>query len=439
MTLPSVFSGLSPLTDLNQRILAAQADVAAGETSTGDDGFIFDGETGEVGGRNEDPNEDDDKPDEFKSFSSQSKFEFERIVSWLYSVVDIPEGSTTLVDAFLEEWAVKWREEQGYSSTENIDAVPTLDQLRSDDRFINGAFWLPATSAGILPNLFISEKSVELEDGTSEPQQVIGIVDPLEGVQFVETKVAAQIDPYRSPLRKVFRDVVRFGPKDVAADVITAADQNPAAHDREGVSYPEFLDKYTQKRAQSEAGLEGSALPFITEEQLFDLVVDQPTGRRGSGGTTRRDLVFDRNHLVSQVEDLWHAWMMEPGDAPMGQINSIVDNYIREAKAFWSGKGGQLDFDTYVRDKLKATPRYKTVFKHKLPGTSEEQFLNDYLGRISQFGMGDKFNQEQGFAAVTSGAAPLEQVKRVSRTREVQNSGGFSQRLAQTLKGLGVS
>jgi predicted NUDIX family phosphoesterase len=131
--------------------------------------------------------------------------------------------------------------------------------------------------------------------------------------------------------------------------------------------------------------------------------------------------------------------MLEAGEAPMGTINGIVDEYIREAKAFWSGKGGQLDFDTYVRDKLKSQPRYKTVFKHKLPGTTEEAFLNEYLGRISQFGMGDQFNQEQGFAAVTSGAAPIEQVKRVSRTREVQNSGGFSQRLAQTIKGLGIT
>lgn len=432
----SSFVGLSSLDTLNRRLAAAGSVVFAAE-STAEEGDPFAPTEGEgTEGRQADPNEDTETVPEFRSFSSTNKFEFEKAVQWMNTYVELDPSNSTLIDAFLEQWALKWRDEQGYSTTDSVDTVPTLDDLLADDRFVNGAFWLPATASNQVPSVFLSERNKTLDDGTVEPEQVIGMVDPLEGVQFVTTQVAAQIDPYRSPLRKVFRAVVKGGPRDMAADVITAADENPAAHEREGVSFPEFLDKYTQQRAQQPGGLDETTLPFFSQEELFNLVVDQPAPSGGT--TTKRTLKFDRNHLVAQVEDLWHRWMMEPGTAPMGIINGIVDQYIRDAKSFWSGKGGQLDFDTFVKDKLRQQPRYKTVFKHKLPGTTEDQFLASFTQPITQFGQTDKFNQKQGFAAVTSGAGPADQLKRISRTRQVEISGGFSQRLAQTLKGLGV-
>jgi hypothetical protein len=453
----TVFSGLNDLTQVNQKLIAFYGQVDT-ENTPADTGLpVGDGSGETVGGeRTEDPNETSEaKPPEYRSFSSANKFEFERVITALGTVIEMPSGTSTLVDAFLEEWALKWREEKGYLPTENIEETPTAQELLGSEEFMAGAAWLPfRTVLDTMPVAWTSELLATSEEtGEEEVVPVIVVNDPLTGVNFIEETVIPQINlsvnqgskSLGAKIRSAISSVVRQGDRETSLRIQEQLAQNPTT--------PGYISEFAAMRTRLErlahvsdddtpvAVSKGGIIPHISEEEFTAKLntVTQSGGGGGGGGTTRRALEFDRNHLVSQVEDLWHSWMMEPGEAPMGTINGIVDEYIREAKAFWSGKGGQLDFNTYVRDKLKAQPRYKTVFKHKLPGTTEEAFLNEYLGRISQFGMGDQFNQEQGFAAVTSGAAPIEQAKRVSRTREVQNSGGFSQRLAQTIKGLGIT
>lgn len=458
MTLPTVFSGLSDLTKLNQSLIAAYAQVSGAETTTSEGTGLPVGDgsglTVDEAARGEDPNTDDGPAvPEFRSFASTDKFGFERIITALGTVIEMPSGTTTLVDAFVEEWALKWREEQGLGPTDAIDKVPKATDLLNNEEFMAGAAWLPfRVSLDTMPPAWTSELlATNEETGEEEVVPVIVVNDPLTGVNFIEETVIPQIDlsvnqPSSSlgaKVRSAISSVVRQGDRETSLRVQEQLAQNPTT--------PGYISTFAAMRTRLErlahvsdddtpvAVSKGGIIPHISEEEFTaKLTENQKPAGGGGGGTTRRALEFDRNHLVSQVEDLWHSWMLEPGEAPMGIINGIVDQYIREAKSFWSGKGGQLDFDTFVRGKLKSQPRYKTVFKHKLPGTTEEQFLNDYLGRISQFGQGDQFNQEQGFAAVTSGASPIDQTKRVSRTREVQNSGGFSQRLAQTLKGVGV-
>jgi len=449
----TLLSGMNDLTQVNQKLIAFYGQVDT-ENNPDDGGFIV-GEDGTVGGQPPDPNETTEtKPPEFRSWSSANKFEFERVITALGTVIEMPSGTSTLVDAFLEEWALKWREEKGYLPTENIEATPTAQELLASEEFMAGAAWLPfRTVLDTMPVAWTSELlATNEETAEEEVVPVIVVNDPLTGVNFIEETVIPQINlsvnqgskSLGARIRSAISSVVRQGDRETSLRIQKQLAQNPTT--------PGYISEFAAMRTRLErlahvsdddtpvAVSKGGIIPHISEEEFTAKLntVNQQGPGPGSG-TTRRSLKFDRNHLVAQVSDLWHRWMMEPGEAPMGQINGIIDEYIREAQAFWSGQGGQLDFDTYVKEKLRQTPRWKTVFKHKLPGTTEEQFLNEYLGRISQFGMGDEFNQKQGFAAVTSGAAPIEQVKRVSRTREVQNSGGFSQRLAQTIKGLGVT
>ena len=78
-----------------------------------------------------------------------------------------------------------------------------------------------------------------------------------------------------------------------------------------------------------------------------------------------------------------------------------------------------------------------TIFRNKPGGLTEEQFIGQFQQPISNLGLRAESALRQTETAVTSGGSVSEQVKRVTRTPEFQLQGGFSQRLAQTLQGLG--
>ena len=364
----------------------------------------------------------DDKKPEFKGWSRTDKLGFERAVEWIEANVDVT-GQSTLIDAFLNEWALKWREEQGLSPTEDVTAVPAFDDLLADDRFTRGAFWLPLTSTSKLPSIFSTSFTEVDEEGNETVITKIGIPDLLTGVEFIEAT-----DP-------VFDSPFGLQPGPVVTDpkIIENLVRSQVPDLETGAELPAG---FLAKRGLLPGTADTSVVPFISTDDIAALFGQPaPTGGRTGGGTPR-DVAFDRENLISQTNDLWRDWFLEGPNE--GSVAGIVDSYIREAKAFWTGQGGQLDFDNNIRGKLRSQSRYQVLYREKEEAMSEEQHMAQFRQPISQLGLRDDTFLKQTEAAVTSGGAPSEQLKRVTRTREFQNQGGFSSRLASTVAGLGA-
>jgi hypothetical protein len=438
--------GLASLTALNQRLIAQTVE---------DEESIAETEDALFGGYTPPEVTEEEQVEQRGRFSIANPLEFNRIKEWLESNIFAGQtGMSPLIGAFVNEWDVEYREMQGWSPEENIGDGATLERLLEDDRFINGALWLPLTGTNGVPPVF--ESVVEGEDGESLP--VVAVASPLTGVEFITeevlpTRPALMYEMARRGSEAAVAAVKRAMGSKYQADLAAEGDTRgrrtqggsprPGADLREGgvgkvtgINWANFV------RSMAPApGVADRPLPTITQDELVSALT-AATGSRssggGGGGGTRRDIAFDRNHLIAQVSDRWRDWMFDPNEPPLGWIGSQVDSYIREARAFWSGKGGQLDFETYINDKLRAHPRYKEIYRYKGANESEEQFKARFAQPIAQLGMSSEFTREQTEAALTSGAGPAEQLKRISRSAEVEGAGGFSRRLGETLAGLGI-
>ncbi len=174
---------------------------------------------------------------------------------------------------------------------------------------------------------------------------------------------------------------------------------------------------------------EGPELADLSE-LLRSLSPVRSSGRRGSG---RQAMAFDRAHLLEQAQDRWRGLMLETPDA----IEGIVDDYMSQANSFWMRKGGQLNFDTFLVNKMRETTRYKTLYGRKPQHQSEEEYMAQFRSAVGRFGLNPRAERREVEAGLQSGAGAAGFTERVSRVREVQNQAGFSQRLAQTVAGLG--
>lgn len=161
-------------------------------------------------------------------------------------------------------------------------------------------------------------------------------------------------------------------------------------------------------------------------------------GSRGGGGAGRAEMVFDRAKLAEEVTNRWRGLLLEePDDATR---NKIVNGYITDANGFWMNEAGQLDFDTYVVDKIRAQDRYSFLYEKKPEFQSEAEYMSGFRQTVGQFGMNDRATLREVEAGAHSGAGLQGFGERVSRTAEVRAStgGSYSQRFASTMAQSGL-
>ena len=442
---------LANLTTISRRLILQVADDAGDEADSATSRFNQTTTSAE-------PVEEEERPDEFKGFSSTNRTEFETLVNWITQNAfgGSASGRTTIIDSFLNDWAVRWRQEQGFGETDAITRTPTAEDLLNNGDFINAALWLPLTSEGAVPPVFESEMVSE----TGEPVLAVGTADVMNGVRFIE---ATDIEALKQNPQTLFEVVKRTGTdlirraqgggvgtgdetakaaaKGPSTTVLDPADRKFAGGAASIVNEPLDLPDYVRTAIlYSDPAAEGrepqAPLPSISQEELVNKLIQTVSGGGGGGGGVKRDFVVDREQLMAAAREKWGRWLREA--PPDERVGSIVDRYIQEAGAFWRQKGGQLDFNTFLESNLKKQPRYQMIFRNKPPSTTEEQFIGSFEQPIGQLGLRPELAFEQTNRALLSGGSPQGQFERVSRSREVQLQGGFSQRLARTLSGLGV-
>lgn len=450
-----VFSdgGLSSLTALNARLIAMDVQGAETDDST-DENDILDVGAERPPDPDADPTDSEPTPEVRGRFSVEDPLEFNRVKEWIEANIfgGQTTGFTPLINSFVNEWDVEWRRDKGLSPTEAITRGPTLEDLTEDQRFLNGAIWLPLTATGQVPPLF---ETTNVDDEGNETGPAIGVADPLTGVEFIEvTPDLAALKERPSTLFEVVKrtglDLIRRarGVSEEEFKAQATPEQTPEVNTQTGfvtgttaeLNLPGWAKTAILHSDPAAEGREPrEPLPQISQPELVDrLVATQKSGGGGGSGGTRREIQFDRDHLMRQVADLYNDWMFDPGEAPESVVGGVVDRYVREARALWSGKGVQKNFDTFVRDELRKLPRYQTIYEHKLPSQTEEDFKAQFANPIGQLGLRPETARRQTVAALTSGGSPQGQLQRVAGTREAQLRPGFSQRLAQTLRGVGV-
>jgi hypothetical protein len=455
-------SSLSSLTAFNRRLIAQTGSETVAEEATDVESSILETGTGDQGTGTGYPDPDAadaaaaEEEEVAGRFSSVDPFEFNRVKEFIEQSIfqGRSTGMTPLINAFINDWAQQWRRDAGIADTDK--RMPSYNDLLNNEDFLTGASYLPFREQldAALPPVFRTTQT----DEEGNEQEVIFINNPLTGPQFIESPFRPRAEPIREVIpetaeRRTLRmpdfrkspkpgSRVQATPSETGGAPIISDEIEATPSELRGVPLTRETGPVRTIATPSERrGVPVGPFvpPDVLENILSGITSGSGSGRGsgGGGGGGERDIVFDREHLIAQVAEKWQRWMLDPNQPPLDWIGNEVDNYVRDARAFWQ-TGGQLDFDTYMTNKLKKHPRYEHIYKWKGAAESEEQFLQKFVQPITQLGMTSEFTRSQAEGAVTSGAGPAEQLQRITRTPEVQASGGFSRRLAQTLAGIGV-
>lgn len=425
---------LSDLASLNARILSAQTFQTDEGTAVSQFNATTEGATPPA-----------DTTDEFRGFSTTSKLDFEQVVNWIIanSFGGSATGKTTAIDAFVNDWGIQWRTDLGLSPTDELDRTPTLNDLLNNEAFVSGALWLPLTSQTAVPPVFLTDTTSP--DGTPVP--AVGVSSVMEGIRFIE--YSPDPNQFRENLKQnpsALREIIRLGGTDAVTRSISGAPATPVVNASTGFVTGNTPQVVTPEVNPSTGFVTGVTsvipptidIPSIPQSSLIEALgnVVSGGGSIGGGGGGRRDLVVDENQLRAETSDLWSSWLREaPNDA---KVNTIVDDYVREASSFWRDKGGQLDFQTYVENKLKSEPRYQLLYRNKPPEMSELQYQSTFSNPISGLGLRPDLASTETTRSILSGGSPAGQAQRVAGTREATQGGlTLSQKFARTLSGLG--
>ena len=171
----------------------------------------------------------------------------------------------------------------------------------------------------------------------------------------------------------------------------------------------------------------------------FDL--SQPPGKPSSGsgrarGPTAQEIrnMFDVDQLTDAANTIWQGWLVEDAPEARKLAKAYVDEVVRT-------KGeNEIDFQTFITNKIKKTNRYGLIYQNKPDGLSEQQYLQPYVQSARQI-MGGGQGQETAVADVATGGAALGASgdafgQRLNRTAGVQNSSGFISGMEDRVRGV---
>ena len=361
-----------------------------------------------------------------------------------------PRGQTSVINDFINSW-VDTRLENGQYA-----AFPTADQLLTDPDFQNGAwatrfraagappafvytddsgdqFWV--TTVGKQPGIFPLQVTRDQMDTTGIRPGATG-VDPTrpdiggarldrEDVAAAATAEVGKRPDTQEPIMAVPEDTevpVRGGRQDVPGRPPQSAVQGITTNDVDA-------DRRLANRALAQAA---QGAPTFNSSELGNLL--SKGGGGGGGGGGRQPLAFDQEAMEEAARDQWRSWLFEDPDPDA--LGKMVRQYQSEAQSFWAAKGGRLDFNVFVRERLREQPRYSSVFKWRPPDMGEDEFLGQFR-QIEGFGLRADTSREETLRSVMSGGSGADQTVRVSRTREASNLAGAGRRFANTVMSLG--
>lgn len=157
-------------------------------------------------------------------------------------------------------------------------------------------------------------------------------------------------------------------------------------------------------------------------------------GRRGSGGArgpTAQDIRnrFDIEELTRSVDDLNRMLVFEPNDNAKKIARDYVEVVVR-------GKGEvKVDFESFVRDKIEGTSRFKSIYRNKPKALNPEQYMAPFYSQARTVAAGDEA-ADLAIAGAQFGASTSAFQSRLARTDSVTGSAPFVNNLQGRLEEL---
>jgi len=96
-------------------------------------------------------------------------------------------------------------------------------------------------------------------------------------------------------------------------------------------------------------------------------------GGRGAARTTAE--MFDIDQLTDKINESWRSFTLS--DAP--NARELARQYVAQV----AGNPSQaLDFNTWVKNRMRNTPEWNFVFRNKPAGVSEEDYIRFYASSV---------------------------------------------------------
>jgi len=183
-------------------------------------------------------------------------------------------------------------------------------------------------------------------------------------------------------------------------------------------------------------GVPTGFVPGLPVVSLGDLIGAPPTPP-GGGGRGRADRAFDKNELREAGNNMWRSLLLK---VDSDQVASAVDDYVRQANGFWKSEGGNLDFQTFMLERIRGTERHTSLYADKPSHMSEAQFMADATNVVNSFPslrQSDRTGEIE--TTLTSGGSLAGQAQRIGSTERVfrANPQTFTTKLANTVSRLG--
>lgn len=349
------------------------------------------------------------------------------------------QGMAGLINSFVKDWAWELAEKgtktnQDGTTRDVALKWPTPQEIVANAEFLQGAAWLPhaTTIAEIIPP---GTDKVFSDPETGQFWNVT--YDPNRGLVFEEPELEDLPGPPLGDLgRTATEEIMRTSEEERAARVSRVPPSVMASLDPEAQIAIGGTASFTGPGGRTNT-MTAPIVPPITV--ITDAIKPKTpsSGRRGTGRAAEPKIDWDRRKLTQMAEEAYRSWLLE--DSSDRYVKSIVDGYISEATGFWKQSGGKiLDYGAYVKEKLRETQRYKTIFKHKPEDIEEDEFIGSYASPIASMGLRPETGRRQIEQSVTSGGSVTGQVTRISRTREGADATGFGQRFARKVSELGA-
>ncbi len=170
---------------------------------------------------------------------------------------------------------------------------------------------------------------------------------------------------------------------------------------------------------------------FIGKNTPVDFSIKPPGGGRGSRGLTAKEIrdKFDITELTEAVNQMNRGLVLENHKSPKAVARAYVEAIVK------TGGKSKIDFQTYVRENIKKTGRYKSIYR-SMPEHMEPE---DYLGAYAQATQGVVSGDEAADIAIGGaqfGATAEDFGQRLKRTDAVTGSAPFITGLESRMAGL---
>lgn len=335
--------------------------------------------------------EDDDTTTEPRprSWSSDNPSLFYQARDFVFDTLTAAGWSITQSDVTraLNAWAIQY---QG----ENDGQMPTVSALQTDPMP-----WIRAQRnalrSDLLPTIFVAETPEGTIVYENRPE-----LGPLP-VPRPDMEVPATPDDTFG-----LQQEARFGP--TSPDFVRSEATGRVAPRPTGVLSQEYVDSILNLAAMNQ---------------------QRPPG------PGRASLAFDSAQLAEAVRDRWRTLLrQEPPN-----VDKIVKDYISDANTLFRQSGARRDFDTWVLNQMRQTPRYRDFYGEKPETMSELDYLNSFVAEVEPFGLRARQAEQQIQRGLTTGAAPASFAQSVATSRDVSDvgQGSFSRRFANLLSQLG--